>query len=698
MGKFMLKLFYKTLLVSVLSSSLLIMDMTAFAQTATSNMSKTGYTRGADGNYTKTETLNLEAPKKNNDVDNALEIITMLAVGVLGTRLLMYPKFTTDMSVVAAASAAYLAGEVMNLNDLKKETEALQQEIKISTDAKSNQTQIEALQKLKESYQKMKDSAANKKMFQEAAAVLYLAGMGIAAYQSYTEHGLFAACASAISGTTGPLGIASDADYTCASCIPIMTSTLELANLLNSYKEIVGPTVKKVPEFLTNKAAFEASLISCIQSPTGLSIIKAATAAPCNAWTASFAATHCGPLAPELFYTSNGSANNAEKLLFANASMVMQPERMSVDKTLGFKYMLQKALDAFIPKAEASWNNIFGLGAAALVTFLAVKTSFGTALDTLMFTPTNRAIAWTVMSGLAYSGAKATENEMKIMENHIQKINQILVDLNRLSTGVQASNVNEQQMNIVPPIVPAASIPVGTNPAARTNCLVGSGDTNCSSLSNTLANMPGFSNLPDAFQRIASQGANLGDGLSGQNSISGTTMTTAGQIVAGGAAIRKLTDSVKNKLFSAGISQANFNKRASDFGNQLRAGAASALKKNNMSAGAFLSSIGMSPTSSANASIASKPTEGKSTKASKGGAGAAVTAAPKEKGFELKLDEAPNAAVAVDAGGVKAKEEKYDIGTNDINTNNGESIFQLISNRYIKSGYPRLLEEVPAAK
>jgi hypothetical protein len=59
------------------------------------------------------------------------------------------------------------------------------------------------------------------------------------------------------------------------------------------------------------------------------------------------------------------------------------------------------------------------------------------------------------------------------------------------------------------------------------------------------------------------------------------------------------------------------------------------------------------------------------------------------------FDEAPGSG---DAGGATAKNDEfggaaYDIKGNDIH-DDGASIFEIISTRYLKSGYPKLLEEV----
>ena len=130
----MLKLLYKKLLISVISSSLITMNMTVMAEdTAPKNnvnaaiapMSKStdsGLTRDANGVLSKTENYKFEGSQAE---DGPLSIIVMLAIGVIGTKLMMYKKWTLDMTVVAVASAAYIAAEILNLLNLGNELKAM---------------------------------------------------------------------------------------------------------------------------------------------------------------------------------------------------------------------------------------------------------------------------------------------------------------------------------------------------------------------------------------------------------------------------------------------------------------------------------------------------------------------------------------------------------------------------------------------
>lgn len=112
----MLKLIYKTILVSIISCVLMVGELSSFAD------SRGTLTRNNDGSYQRTNSYDMKATNK----EPVMAIIAMLAVGFLGSRLLTYEKWTADMTVAAAASGIYIAGEIYNLINAKKDMKALE--------------------------------------------------------------------------------------------------------------------------------------------------------------------------------------------------------------------------------------------------------------------------------------------------------------------------------------------------------------------------------------------------------------------------------------------------------------------------------------------------------------------------------------------------------------------------------------------
>lgn len=696
----MFKLLYKALLISLISGSLTTMNMTAFAQST----SGATYTRDQSGVMSKTETHHFEGTGK--DDDNALQVITMLAVGVIGTKLLKYKKWTTDMNIVAIASGVYLFAEIKNILDLKNKLEDMDAALTKKTDGsidKDQQTQIDVLEDLKASYEEVKKSAESKKSFQKMAATAYMTATGVAIWQRLFEDGQFASCMAAIETGQATLDkcIASGATVLAteeaASCTACMTQVSALMAEIPKTKALTQEAAGKLPSIVLSAevAAAAVATNSTLASPcVGLTAagVKTAIQGACGTYSKT---KNLNTAFGDFVTTSQNKSSVIEKLLYSK----IEAPKMSIDPTSGARSMLQKMVDLFLPKAEAGWVSMLGLGAGVTTAFLTAQNVVGRTIDTYLFTPGGRIIAWGVMWTAANMGAKATGKEIEKIERHIKKIDQILADYKKLKDGIKAANVIITQVSM--PAFHAQqeeAIRVNSDPKVRTDCFIGSGNSNCPSISNHLVGMPGFGNLPDSFQTLGSQVAGIGDGLNGTNAISGSTLAAINQYGNNQGAIKKLTDSLKKKLNDSLAKnkqpQMDFDKNEKALLTKLKANTAAALKGSNMSAGSFLASIGLSPVSDAKAAIAAVPAPKKPSSSAAGSIGAPS----QEKGLGLDFNEAPageTGNLAAAAGGTQG-DEKFDIGSNDINTNSSESIFQVISNRYIKSGYPRLLEEIAA--
>ena len=162
---------------------------------------------------------------------------------------------------------------------------------------------------------------------------------------------------------------------------------------------------------------------------------------------------------------------------------------------------------------------------------------------------------------------------------------------------------------------------------------------------------------------------------------------------------------INDALSREGKPRIDFDKNEKNLWADMNAQTSKVLAANHMSPGAFLAGTGISPISNAEAAVPKMPSQ--NTKAIVGGSDAGgAGGAAKDKGLDLDFKEAKESKDSNEALGAQGavigdgahKAEKFDIGSNDITTNSSESIFSVISNRYLKSGYPKLLEEIPAKK
>ncbi|MGZ3808259.1 MAG: hypothetical protein ACXVCE_09240 [Bacteriovorax sp.] len=705
----MLKLLYKTILISFMSCSLMTMNLEAYAQDAAATAPGS-----AVGSHKFEATSN----------DNMISTITMLAVGAVGMKLLLYKKWTPDMMAAVTGSAVYILGEVANLAALKDQVKETTIEVTNGPDGKPDQTQIATLEKLKKSYQAVQKSGKIKKMLQMAAAAAFGVALGIAAWQSFTEAGRLATCEAAIAtatptltscaAVTGATGVGATEAAGCASC------NLQL-----------GAFSGLIKADLVDKIAPMPSLIDAAKAASKDSALDTANIAPCYGATAEgVKATVAGACTPYLqakkldyafgeapIALTVNNTNWLNKMLFNGVELANN--KMSIDPTIAPRNFLQKMLDIFIPRAEAGIMSMLGLGAGAAAIFFTTQTTFGKMIDTYMFNSKKRMIVWGVMTVAAMAGAMATQSEMDKVDGNIKKIDQILADLHALQSGVALSNATPGTgTNAVAPSVPQGSIadplstqyqstPLssdassGSSSASKTDCLASAGNSNCTSVSDALKSAPGFADLPDSLKSSATQSAQLANGLGGTSSLSGSTLTSADSLANKQAAIAKIGNIIKKKindaLAKAGKPAIDFDKQEKSLWNQMKGQTDKALKSKGMSADSFLANTGISP-SATTATVAAIPSNKPNTSGFTGAA-FAPTSTMRDDGKDLNGELKKNVD-PLDAKGAEAetKDEKFDIGANDIDTNSSDSIFQLISNRYLKSGYPKLFNKIPEKK
>lgn len=699
----MLRLLYKTLLISVMSGSLSIMNVTAYAQesgtTNSSNMQKAkapeGMTRDSHGVYKKTDTMKFG---KIEDID-MISSITMLATGFIAARLFMkYKPVTTDMTVAAIGGAAFIAGEVMSNMAFKKKMDDATVAITKSSDGAKDQAQIDRLNDLKKSYEEAKKTTGTKKTMQLAAAAAFTGAAAIAGYLNYQEYVAFGDCMTDASAASTAL------------CGIPAANLVKLMPLLNAARKKPGPTpvngvsVNSIKKSIhSDIAALPAACAASSVETEGASVTAGAKAV-----TSCEAALAIETINQTIKMNPSSPADYVSSVQFQKLFPNEMIRKQSVPKEFNISPVMismEKIANIFFPRAEAGWLPLLGLASGALVAvFGATYLGLATETDFFMLSPFNRIIAWGTLGALSFLASKSSQNQMDKIDENIKKIDKILAEMNALQAGIKSNNVSEQQIKLAgfnPNI--STDLQINPNAKVKTECIGDSDSSGCKSLSGQIANMPGFANLPDSFKTIASQSAKVGDGLSGTNVISGSTLSSAATLGNNANAINKLNRTMQTKLndllSKSGKPKIDFEKEEKNLLNRLNNATAKALSGQGMSASGFLASTGVSAISSSADGAKALTAAGKKIKDAGAGSAAGSSAPKKEKEFELDFKEADTGDAGMVAAAAPGKEAQYDIGQNDINTNSGESIFQMISNRYFKSGYPKLLEEdVPVKK
>lgn len=670
------------------------------------NKSATGYVREKDGTLTKTETHSFSGNK--GDDDNMIHSLTMFAVGFVGVKLLSYKKWTPDMISAAVASGLYVSSEIMNVINMKKQLSDVTAQTVKRNDGKMDQAQIEALEKLKASYESAKSSVKMRKNLQTAAAAAFLVASGIATGMQFFEAGQILNChagmITAISKLTAcaavtATGAGASEGIACGACAKFMGAIDVAITASRAKSEVPGPSAALATALATIDATIQSNiLLPClggISDTIRLTFVVPACSA--SLVTKKLYEAYGLPIPVGVSIDFNGF----KKELISKAPTA--PSRfLTFDPHFILRNNLKKLVDFVIPRAEAGGvASLLGLGGWAVTALVGLSLSVSQVVDSFLFTPTKRIFLWGSLALAAKLSADSSEKELKKIEDNITKIDKILAEIYTLEKGITASNVGTQSY----------SVPINTNidanadtplfpndKKAKTDCLTPS----CTPIPDTFKGMPEFAGLPDSFKSIASQVTSLGNGLSGTGTLSGATMAGATSLGNNHNAIAKTVGEMKKKLNESlaknGKAKIDFDKEEKNAWGKMKSGVAKTLQEKGTSASSLLSSMGLSPISSANATPAPAAALAPKKAAVPGGGVVGAGAAP-AKGMQFDFKEASAEGGAPDAAAeLAAKNEDLDLGSNDINTNSGESIFQVISNRYIKSGYPKLLEEIPVKK
>lgn len=656
--------FYKTIIISLTMGSLLIFQPTQLLAAGVNSTDSRGV-------ITNTQTHTL---KRISDTD-MLTSLTMLAGGMVAGRMLAsYSPMTTDVMIAGGAGAMFILGEVISNVKFKGTIDKMIVEVEKKSDGTVNEEQIQRLQDLKKSYEEAKSTTQTKKTLQLGAAAGFGAAALTALYLDMAEKRMLANCQSAITTATTLLNTCSPLEKpACSTC----QSNLEsYRTTLTGY--VTERKGKGKSRILDERVLSEEEFL---QSPP------------------SYCATNIG-LSSQIKMASEG----------VGASCVPQVKfyvTQEISKRLGVKAgyenfqsreinYFERGINFIFPGVQASVLPLLGLGGGLATSFLLLEESTAKELDLLMFVPQNRAIAFGLFSALSLAAANSSNNVIEKLEKNIAKIDTILEGLNKMALGIKGQNLIKQTIK-VPPITISNStlIPFSENNKLKTECLVSNNTENCKPAADQLKSLPGFANLPESLKNIATQTTSIGDKISGTTGISGSTITSAENLGNKAKAIARVLAERQTILEKASGGKLNFKKEEQNLLNAINDGNKKALEKRGLTASGLLASIGGSPLSSTVEKDSAEKKETVKVVPANAINIAGREKSPVDKEDKLNFDfkEAPIENVALNSFGGSHSKAEYEIDSKEINGEDGPTLFELISGRYIKSGYPKLLEE-----
>ncbi|MDD4974333.1 MAG: hypothetical protein PHY93_08265 [Bacteriovorax sp.] len=689
----MLKLFYKTLLVSILSVSLLLLDFSY--QGSVINI-----------NSLQAETLKTGAVKD----DNLMATLTMVVVGLLASKL-WSAKMTPDIMLAAAGGGIFIAGDIIAVFKNQKAIKELETEITRNEEGKIDQKQIEAIEKLKKSYMVAKDTATTKKNLQMAAAAAFAAA-GITAFMMAADETALAA--SCLLGINGAVAAASTVLAVCQGFTTAATTAFTSASTLSPtcaglvFPGLVASCQAEVSTFLATGAKQDALALDCnteaaacsAKMGVDLGLVKAyltqreipsVSLPACAADTAkgtiiiatqaSIAATcknyskpmgalelagQCAPMAIlgngensciATAALAPGASNDIQKILYPNQKLQLENNKTYIAS--GF---FERALSMILPSARAGFLDPLGIiSSIAISVVLMVFPTLATMLDLSLLIPKRRAIAWGVLATLSLAASMATGSEIKKIEGNIKKIDDILNSMYALKNGVTLAN----NTSVTNPKIGQAIIDnkiLALNAAKNQEidlkanggpgilpCITGDNSDNCPSFSEKLnAAQINQKSMPDFVQAQIGSIAKLTDGINGKGRISASTLDRAEAIASQQNALRsellKQQKALQTKLKDSG-SKMDLAREGDKLEASMKAAIQKELDSRKTTAGDILASFGRSSGlsgsgSSANdiATDASKDSKAQVSNKGLGAGGVVVIPAATASNSKLGLD------------------------------------------------------------
>ena len=372
----------------------------------------------------------------------------------------------------------------------------------------------------------------------------------------------------------------------------------------------------------------------------------------------------------------------------------LMPNSQSEDITKTLQVALDYGLDLLVPRVNAG-SSITAMISGVVGIVVAIIAGSWAALDTFMVDPSTRAIAWGAGAALALVGMNQTKSVREAAEGNSEKLQAIIDRLNKVKSlnTESLSGTNTSIPTRIPyPITGNNGIVIDEE---NVPCAEKDASSGCQQLVPQFKNSHGFANLDTTTAGFALDALKNADNMTGNNNMSGAAVDQAVGLGNNNNAIQKRVRALQRKmnkdLRSKGQNAINFDKLNSKLIAKIKKKIGRSLRKSGQSANQILASLG-----NGSKGEGKKEEVAKGPSKVKGTTGGKRVVAKKAPVFSLDLDDTEEDS-GLTAGDVSSNQDAANAlngeSTDDIVTNKSVSIFKVISVRYLKSGFSRLLDE-----
>lgn len=662
--------------------------------------------------------------------------IVMSAIGTVGRGILLCTNAMTQAEVIAyaAGAAMYIVGEIQGFQDFKKAQKDLKDALEVIK--KDKGAQKEALYKMLQAYQTMRQTSEKKMNMQTAAATAFFGAAAIAA----TKYGLSVASRTACVAAcaTAQAAACASCPYCplCAPCSAASSAASSRAGFLMSNDVMACVSATKYASTLAKETGFMTIISMC----PGCASCQQSFGVEQKSWVMC-------PSAPSA--ASHNSFDNWTQFV-ASAYDKKTPSKAKVHKDTHINVIAendpegfaQKFIDLIIPKAKAFGGPLMGLGGVALSMLSALVFTEWGVFDLWMHGPLGRAIVFGLTGAFAVMQVKATQGVITEIDKRIALVQQILARMeaeeiqNALSHNIAGIPGMTGYPNTSTLTAIRAQIPTIAEPFPQAiPCLTTEGEkvkgTKCASLHAIMSKtnfdskkitsdsvtsgsisskMTNFSD--SSFNSAMYSAASIADSLQGSDKLSNATMDQAaelgGKLSISQKALKEAEDMINKNITQTGKKGINFEAYRTIAESSLQKAVLKEAKKNKMTLQQASEQFG---NGTALASLDQNKLSSGSTQDGKSAAPSATDAASALASFnldyqspKLNVDSASGTQATLDTNAdalAKAAKESEELKLNSAYSKDAQekeqiidkpeyNIFKIISVRYLKTGYKRL--------
>jgi hypothetical protein len=397
------------------------------------------------------------------------------------------------------------------------------------------------------------------------------------------------------------------------------------------------------------------------------------------------------------------STSVEEVSLKLSQSLKLTDETLKVTHTQQQRRLFSLLTEAAIPSAHAWGAKEFGLGGGIALVFVGAYTKLGASLDRMMTGPKGRSTVYGVAAGISAAAAVISKRAEGQYGKNADKLEGLLEDMYRLQNMPLAYTGQRQQMPGAAGVLPNSAVRPSrlTAEGEKTPCMhVVNSDGSCKSFSSELGKSSDFSDMGAQMASFVGLTGKVADSFMDSDSLSAGDMANvealANQQAFANSALRQARAQNDELLKKLGLNSFDHENAVKGLRDDLRKAVISSQRENPQGFNQLASALGFGDRSSA-------PTDARANEALAEAAESVLSEGMADAGvdiptmdFKFDFDEGfafdDSRAVFNEQGMmVDIKGSDYE-ATGDIVNNRDVSLFQIITVRYFKSGFPRLFE------